>query len=387
MILYYLLVFLIPFPEYKKFAGFVGDMTMIKVVGIMTILYAIYRHSGLREQRFLPEGKPKKWLAIFFITFFFLHLSLTVIADWSVHLALFYVIMVLVDSIDVVLKTFWVTIAALTINCIQSLKGVYLYGWYSRPTGSFGDANYFALALIVSICMTLCLWKLYPRRRIILTGIALLFFFTLLLTASRGGMLGLAIMFLLFLWETKSKFTYLALAIIIAVPLAINFAPEAIKRIKGDDYSTKSSTENRVMMQIAGLNMVKANPLMGIGYGKFKQSSKDYNSEITGTTFIAHNSYLSVAAELGLPLFVLFLSLLLSTCIYVSKISRLPHHDDRWGTVVNTLKIAFIGYCCSITFLTAEREKYLWLMMFLIMALGKLQSEVSSENTPEVGAL
>lgn len=384
MILYYLLVFLIPFPEYKKFAGFVGDMTMIKVVGILTILYAIFRHTQVKEHRFLPEGKPKVWLALFFLTFFFLHFSLKVFADWSVHLALFYVIMVLVDSVEVVVKTFWITIAALIINCIQSLKGVYLYGWYSRAAGSFGDSNYFALALIVGICMTFCLWKLYPKWRKYLVAVALLFIFTLLLTASRGGILGLAIMFVLFLKETKNKFTYFILALVIIVPLALNFAPEAVTRIKGEDHSTKSSTENRLMLQRAGINMVKANPLNGVGYGNFKPSASYYNPEMTGTVFIAHNSYLSVAAELGLPVFCLFVCLIFSTYRNVNLMSRLPARDERWNVILTTLKIAFAGYCCSIAFLTAEREKYLWLMIFLIMALSKLPAVSDFMLTEEV---
>jgi len=372
MPLYYLLVFLIPFPEYKKFAGIVGDMTMIKIVGIATVIYAIFRHIQLKDHRFLPDGKPKVWLAIFFMVFFFLHFSVNVFADWSVHLAFFYVIMVLVDSVEVVLRTFWVTVAALIINCIQSLKGVYLYGWYSRAAGSFGDANYFALALTVGICMTFCLWKIYPNWRKTLSAVALLFVFTLLLTASRGGILGLGIMFFIFLMETKSKFAYLALALIIIVPLAVYFTPETVMRIKGEDYSTKSSTENRLMLQLAGLNMVKSNPLNGVGYGNFKSNVRKYNPEMTGTVFIAHNSYLSVAAELGLPVLYLFVNLLIHTYLNIRSMSRLPLSDERLKVILTTLKIAFAGYCCSIAFLTAEREKYLWLMMFMIMALSKL---------------
>lgn len=384
MILYYLLIFLIPFPEYRKFAGFVGDITLIKVVGILTVIYALYKHTRPRPYSFLPEGKPKIWFFLFFAIFFILHASPKVFADWSVHLALFYVMMVVVDSIDIVIRTFWVTIAALLVNSIQSFKGIYLYGYYSRAAGSFGDANYMALALIVGLCMTFCLLKLYPGWRVILFALAGLFFFTLLLTSSRGGILGLAIMFTLFLWRSKRKLTYIALVLILAVPLAVKFSPGTIERLKGQDYSTKSSTENRINIQIAGLNMIKAKPGRGVGYGNFKPSAKDYNPEIKGVAFIAHNSYLSVAAELGLPILLLFVCLLVSNYREVSKLSRIQHSDPRWTTVLTTLKVAFAGYCCAITFLTAEREKYLWLMMFLIMALSKMSpDELPNSNNSE----
>jgi len=386
MPLFYLLIFLIPFPEYRKFGGIIGDMTLIKVVGICTIVYAIFRHLHELPLGFWPIGKTKIWFIWFFIGLFTVHFSGKVLADWSVHIALFYVIMVLVDSVEVVIKSFVVTVAAMLINCLQSWKGVYLYGYYSRPTGSFGDANYFALGLIVSIAMAVCLYKLYPKMRLLIICSILMLFFTLLLTASRGGILGLGIMVLVFLVglkQFKRMFIYSTVIAAVSIAIAVNFAPETITRFKGEDHSTKSSTDNRIKLQIAGLNMVKANMLTGVGYGNFKPSAREYNPELTGTVFIAHNSYLSVAAELGLPIFLLLILLLLATYFEVRRLLLGVTAGDKLYTVLATIKISFIGYCCSIAFLTAEREKYLWLLIILIMALGKIiQSESVSEAEP-----
>lgn len=375
MLLYYFLIFLIPFPEYRRFSDFVGDITLIKVVGVCTVCYAILKHLQGVRIGFWPKGSQVFWFICYFLGLFTIHFSMKVLSDWSVHIALFYVMMVLVDSLETIIKSFVITVLAMLVNCYQSWKGLYLYGYYLRPTGSFGDPNYFALGLIVSIAMAVCLYKLYPKFRVLSIGAVLMLFFTLLLTSSRGGILGLAVMFILFLrglGQFRKIIIYLTLVTAIFVTITIYFSPDTLSRIQGDNYSTKSSTENRIELIIAGLNMIKANMLTGVGYQMFKESAKEYNPEITGRGFIAHNSYLSVAAELGLPIFSLFFALLIATYRQINKMTKIAKVDERLFTVVNTIKIAFVGYCCSIAFLTAEREKYLWLLIFFIMALSKI---------------
>ncbi|MBN2654295.1 MAG: O-antigen ligase family protein [Nitrospirae bacterium] len=350
-------------------------MTLIKVVGILTVIYAIYRHMQGLKNGFWPPERTKFWFFCFFAGLFTIHFSGKVISDWAVHVALFYVVMVLVDSLEVIIKSFFVTIAAMLVNCIQSWKGLYIYSYYARPTGSFDDANYFALGLIVSIGMAACLYKLYPKYKIFFSVSMLMLFFTLMLTASRGGILGLGIMTMLFLLKLKKPqkvIFYSALLSIITTVIIINFAPDVAVRFKGEDHSTASSTENRKNMLITGINMVKENKLTGIGYGNFKPMAREYNPELTDTVFVAHNSYLSVAAELGLPMLAAFLILLGSVYFSIRKFIRLTKENERMLTVLNTIQIVFVGYCCSIAFLTAEREKYLWLLILFIMALGKL---------------
>jgi O-antigen ligase len=333
---------------------------------------------------FWPKGKAIFWFICFFAALFTVHFSGKVLADWSVHIALFYVIMVLVDSVEVVIKTFVVTIAAMLINCIQSWKGVYLYGYYTRPTGSFGDANYYALGLIVSIAMAVCLYKLYPKFRFIIICSLLALFFTLLLTASRGGILGLGVMVFVFLLELnqfKRMVIYGTLITAISVFIALNFAPDTIKRLKGDDYSTKSSTENRIKTQIAGLNMIKDNWIAGVGSGNYKLMAIKYNSDIKEgeRVYIAHNSYISVGAELGLP--ILFVFIMLIYCSYRQIKHVIMFSTDTDVVIISkTLYIAFVGYITSILFLTAEREKYLWLLIFLIMAFHKMLKYTNIEH-------
>jgi len=364
-------------------------MTLIKVVGIATVLYAIFRHLQGTSFGFWPSGKAKIWVLFFFAGMFTLHFSYLVVADWSVHIALFYVVMVLVDSLDVVIKTFSATIIAMLVNCIQSLKGVYLYGYYSRAAGSFGDANYFALGLIVSIGMAVCLYHLIPRLRLALAGMILVLSFTLLLTASRGGVLGLSLMVLIFLANKKGfgkKLVYALAVALITIPLAVKYAPELVTRIKGADHSTVESTENRLQTQISGLNMVKANPLTGVGYLQFKANASRYNPNFAGTAFVAHNSYLSVAAELGLPMFFCFCFLLLYSFKELRQIARKVREDAKFFAIVSALRIILAGYCCSILFLTAEREKYLWLLVFLVMAVSKLVETVKLEFPARLGS-
>lgn len=372
MPLLYLLIFLIPFPEYKRFTEVIGDMTLIKIVGMVTVSYAIFRHMSGTGNAFWPKGTQKNWFVAFFLLLFVVHFSAKTLADWSVHIALFYVIMVLVNSVETIIKMFWVSIAALLVNCFQSFKGVYLHHWYSRASGSFGDPNYFALALIVCIAFTLCLYRLYPEHGRLLAGIAVVLCFNLLLTSSRGGILGFGAMFVMFLKGSRKRATYITIAVGMAATLAVLIPETTVNRLLSKDRDSQGSTEHRMRLIKTSLRMIEDNPLTGVGYGNYKQYSIKYSPEETRFALIAHNSYLSVAAELGLPLLVLFIGLLVSSYVAINRIISIVKGNDRLENVSLSIKIAFSGYCISIVFLTAEREKYLWLMIFLIMALTKI---------------
>ena len=384
MYLFYLLIFLIPFPEYKKFASVAGDLTLIKIVGIATIIYAIfYRLTSADRMRLLPQGGPIIFLILFFVALFSIHFSLKVISDWAVHLALFYVVMVFVDSVDVIKKTFAITIVSLIINCYQSVRGIYLYGWYDRAAGSFGDANYFALALLVAIgfCVALlCTDHNYKYGKL---AAILVMFIILLLTSSRGGMLGFAIMTLLYIKDSEYKVKIILILLCILLPLAIVVAPKTIQRLQNKDYSTQSSTENRINLQLTGLKMVKANPWTGVGYGNFKSNVPTYSDNFERRAFVAHNTYLSIAAEQGLPMLVLFLLLLASVYRCINKYIVININKPDNVMLLRIIKYIFVGYTVSILFLTAEREKYLWLIIFMVMAISKMKEFNQSNDEIE----
>src|SRR5262249_7178980 len=123
---------------------------------------------------------------------------------------------------------------------------------------------------------------------------------------------------------------------------------------------------------LAGFRMIAPAPLWGVGPLNFKSLSGDYTG--LDISFMAHNTYLEVAAELGIPVFVIFVSLLLVAFGAFRRTSRLrgsPEAEELagWG---EGLRAGFVGFAVSGTFISAEYEKYFWLVIFLSIVVDRL---------------
>jgi putative inorganic carbon (HCO3(-)) transporter len=77
------------------------------------------------------------------------------------------------------------------------------------------------------------------------------------------------------------------------------------------------SAKNRLIAWEGGVGMIKDHPLVGVGYGLFSTTVPFYAPIYQ---IDAHNTYLIIAAELGLPaliLFLLILTIIFKNCWYV----------------------------------------------------------------------
>lgn len=365
------------FPEYEPFASVIKGMTLVKVVGIITLVYAVIRHIKSGDQIFPTHSLTMKWLVLFFIALYTLHFSWDIFYFWGMHAALLYICLVFVTSLEVIRKVFWAVVLGLLANAYLVVKSVILYGnrWSIRAEGVFGDPNYFAIALLIGLAFSIGLMRLYyPKRQFMWSTILLLLGFSLFKTGSRGGFLGFLVMAASYILSREKKIKAVIIGIAILLPTIHFLAPNVIYRFTGHSKGDEGSTHTRWELQIAGLNMIKAHPFLGIGYGNFKSVAPMYNPKLTRGQ-IAHNTYMQVAAELGLPIFIIYALILLASIrdlLRLTQISNLIKKKEELRIISESLLAGFLGYSCSILFLTAEREKYLWLTIFLIICSKRI---------------
>jgi len=175
------------------------------------------------------------------------------------------------------------------------------------------------------------------------------------LTNSRGGFLSLLAVFLL---HFKSRFkSFLGVFLGVAlVGTLIVFRPSRF----GDFNDEDKSASHRVDMWIEGLEMLRYNPVFGIGKGKF--------ANYTGS-LIAHDSFLEVAGETGLVGLFFWLSL-----IYVSLKGLLAAKSktvegSKEDSLVTGLLICIVGYLFTALFITCEFELfYVFLGLSIVAA-------------------
>jgi O-antigen ligase len=206
-----------------------------------------------------------------------------------------------------------------------------------------------------------------------------LLLFAAVLTKSRGGLLSLPIIALAELAHARKRRLpgvglLLAIAVLVAVTPSSVWQRFRDIRVEGQTKnSDQGSAEIRFDVLVAGMRMIEAHPLAGIGLGRFKQESADYNPalHVFGAGYVSHNTYLGIGAECGLPALALFLALMavgFSNCRAVSRFGT----NLRLAPIARAMRLSLLVYAIVSIFLTAWYLVGFWLMVFLSQNLLEL---------------
>jgi O-antigen ligase len=179
-----------------------------------------------------------------------------------------------------------------------------------RAQGSFTHPAQLAFWLVLAISPTLVLAMVgRPSLRPLLLGAAALAIAGLLLTLTRGAIIGFAgsLTAMLF-WAPFRRFA-LALLLLGGLYAALNFTTLSHSKelsVVGTRLSTiaqgAQTGGKRVEIWKTTPRIVAAHPLLGVGAGNFKTVSLEYGLGEGGAPFEhAHDLALTVAAERGLP--------------------------------------------------------------------------------------
>jgi O-antigen ligase len=124
--------------------------------------------------------------------------------------------------------------------------------------------------------------------------------------------------------------------------------------------------ESRLNIYIVGLQMVKDNPILGVGLGNFPVRFEDYISQVSSSLRNwhgvepgrdPHNVYLSVQAELGIIGTILFLA------FFRSIFRNLWVYRNRPEGFIGLVLFIFIVVAGSTV--TIQYNKYFWLVLSL----------------------
>jgi O-antigen ligase len=258
------------------------------------------------------------------------------------------------------------------------------------------ETNYLAaiLVLLVPLAFVFASQARDTRSRALWTGSGLLLVVMVFLTSSRGGFLGLLAAGMVYVYRRRGL--QAALMVLLALLASVVLLPtdvgtRALASIFQDSASMPAGleTSNRAHVALfwAAVRMIVDNPLIGVGPLNFKSLSTSY----TGLDIanIAHNTFLEIAAEFGLPALAVFLLLLgaaFGTLAAASRLGASPRTRALagWG---EGLRAGLIGFLVSGCFISAQYEKVLWLTVFLTIPLGVLvqraaHAAASETDTP-----
>ncbi|MGQ9524721.1 MAG: O-antigen ligase family protein [Armatimonadota bacterium] len=174
-----------------------------------------------------------------------------------------------------------------------------------RAFGTLPNPNVLASFLLTALPVSVTLCVRMPRPLQVLAGGAVLVQFAgLMLTGSRGGWLAAGVGLLCWLVfsarhmnrEAWRRLAVLGLLCAVVIPLAS--IPLRSRVVGAGAPSQGDSSKFRVLTWLGTLDAIRERPLLGAGAGTFEVLYPPHAR--AGFTRMAHNSYLQIAAELGI---------------------------------------------------------------------------------------
>lgn len=315
--------------------------------------------------------------------------------DLTIHFVSIGLVFVMVNTIKT-LEDFNKVVTVLVFSAtIVSLIGLYQYivgvevkaAWVdvennpdirARVYSVFGNPNILAEYLVMMIPLSISLFWYSKKihKKVIFLGTSLILILALVLTLSRGGWVGFAFSALIFMILVEKR---LLLSIIPIGVGGIYFLPQTIlNRIMSIFNLADSSNAYRLTMWSISMDIIKDNPIAGVGFGHlpFKQTFETYIR--TMPTYHAHNTYLETAAEIGIPGLIAFLFFLF--ILFKYGIKNLIQQDNKYIKIMAAG--VFSGLGGLLAHGAAENVLYLtkiiihfWILVAFILILTRIKEK------------
>ena len=392
MIFFYLLVTVLPLTVHPVWSMFVGDLTVVKYLGLVCVLYAAGDlMTQPRPVDFFRTSQARLFLGFMaFVTVSFLAHSGRVALELSPFMVclslamMFFATLVLVNSLT---RLRWTLVAAIgglafaSLYVLREFQKYYSPNTPMRPGYVVGDPNYFTLSAV--LCIPLAFALMQERRPRWLRPFAatclVLMILAVTVAASRGGFLGLLTAFLFVLWRSKRRArNFLVLACLI-VPLSIVAPISPLARLVSPSRSDGVAKDTRYLLWGAGLSMFQENWLTGVGVGHFKSLATTYQEPgQKQVQAIAHNTYIQLAAELGVVGILLFLGVLAGAFRSLQRTAAqaLRLRNSLLYHSASGIQGGLVGYTVGAFFVSAEFQRLLWFMIFVSICLSELTRQL-----------
>lgn len=387
---------LLTFPEHLPGSLGVGA-TLAKPVGAMVAVAWLFRAVGRRgDVPLLPRDRPVLfWAVVAFVAFGAVS-SLWATESGATFSDLGRLVQVVVLMLvaytaaanragyRLVLGAYLVASAVTSVFSVAS--GAYVQN--GRLGGLF-DPNYFAASLIPAILVSLFLLlsQRSRRTRLVAGVICAVDVVALLLTQSRGGLVGIGVALVAAVFVAGSLRPRVVAVVLVCGAAAVGYFGFA-----APSHVTSGSSSGRADEWRIAARMAENHPFRGVGLGNFGVVEPSYATQQFNLQHVryvvtyqqrAHNTYLEVAAEMGivglLLLVGIFAGAVRSAARPLGRASLAADPVEMW---VRGLIAGALGMFTAYAFLSAQWEKQLWLVLALLAVTSAVVSSPRSASRP-----
>jgi O-antigen ligase len=214
----------------------------------------------------------------------------------------------------------------------QSLFGItYQAGSNERLQGASGDDLHYGIFL--SVLMPLALWRLCERRQTYAISIMMIVIFLVVMSGARTSILFSLLAAILLFFRIGSKYRVISILLVSLVFLvSYQVSPVVKERVMATqiDELSESQLDQLLSWRLSawktGLNMLRLNPITGVGANAFEEAYVEYRVNQhdpfpQGGIYHAHQLYVGLAAETGWPGLLGFLLIISSVYVWWRKSS------------------------------------------------------------------
>ena len=270
------------------------------------------------------------------------------------------------------ISTLWLSIHGILLSMGIAIGPVEL-SKYDRITSSgiFSDPNDLAQAIVVAIPLV---FNFFFNKRSILIKIFLvvigaIMLYAFLLTGSRGGFIGLSVVTFLLLRKKVGTIIGSAVCIAALVGLLLVAPSNTVERVKTTS-PYEDTGASRLALWYEAWQMFLSNPILGVG--------KDNSIEYSASYHVPHNSFIHVAAELGIPGIILWIGIFYFSFMTLIKARKL-HKDETKSSQVyslsDSLMVSMIGFTSTALFLSRQYSYLPYILMALSVGVYGILSK------------
>jgi putative inorganic carbon (HCO3(-)) transporter len=258
-----------------------------------------------------------------------------------------------------------------------------------RVGGPLEDPNFFSQIMVVLIPISL--ERFFHERRMLLKFLALLAValvsLCVLLSYSRGGFLALIVALGAYFYYYPPRQWQLLLIVLAGLVLIAVAPPKYFDRIltlseffqPRDTLRTNElSFRGRLSENLAAWEMIKANPLFGVGLKSYNYLFPTYSKNL-GLALVAgereaHNLYLEVTAETGLVGLTAFLTIIYVSyrTILTARREMLRHHQYEFAAMLVGFMAGLTGYLVAATFIHGAYPRYFYFLIGVALSLRQI---------------
>lgn len=350
------------------------------LANILVLFWIIYKS---RDKKFNMSIKQKKYIKYFILLIFLLIFSVIFvnkrINDILLLLSPISLLFLVVISFDIIrsehdLKTLFKLFFGLAIISFATLLiGNVFFGY--TEVRAFGilssDGPNYAANRILPVLLFFISYLIIIQFNIKILTISFISLAALLATGSAAAVVAflLSVSILLLIYSKNTKTIIIGSIIILSIVSILIYDGRIIDRLQGGIAQLQgqevhlehvASIQTRVELDEISLDLIKRNPLIGIGFGNWREVviSEYYASRTS------HNSFLLAWSELGSIIFIIYI-------IFTLFLLKVPVNND----ISKCFKIGIIGCLIHMLALGSFLPKILIIMYIFFLSANKYVEE------------